>query len=105
VLAVAGLTVALGTAGAVGAQAAAPGCPASLPTFVGGVVQGYPDGRALNVLIGVAEHDARGRAVNPAGLPCGLPGSGCSFCGSGVRSLSALAFVSRGTNARTNLRF
>lgn len=56
---------------------AAPGCPASRPTFLGGRIQGYPDGRAVNVLIGVNHKDSRGRTVNVDGVPCTSAGSAC----------------------------
>ena len=55
------------------AAAIAPGCTAARPTFVGGTIVGYPDGRALNVHIGVSVgyRDATGRliVVAPDGGP------------------------------------
>ncbi len=55
------------------AAAIAPGCTAKQPTFVGGTLVGYPDGRALDAHVGVSVgyHDAAGQlhVVMPDGSP------------------------------------
>jgi len=55
------------------AAAIAPGCTAKQPTFVGGTLAGYPDGRALDAHIGVSVgyRDSAGRlhVVLPDGSP------------------------------------
>jgi hypothetical protein len=80
------LGTALGLAGAVvlsGPVApiarAAPGCPASQPTFVGGRIEGHTDRHAVNAFIGVNHKDSAGRRVDVNGRPCDQGGS----CGPG----------------------
>lgn len=65
-LCVAALTLAALVPPAVSA-AIAPGCTAARPTFVGGTIRGYPDGRAVNTHIGVVIADAAHRRLNPDG--------------------------------------
>jgi hypothetical protein len=54
-------------------------CPAGQPTFVGGQIDGWPDGRSVNALIGVDQFDAAGRKVDAFGVPCTAANSQC--CG------------------------
>lgn len=68
------------TAGALsGPGRAAAACPSGQPTFLGGTIQGWPDDRALNALIGVDQQDSAGRRVDAFGVPCDQAGSAC--CG------------------------
>lgn len=63
----------IGLAQSPAAAAIAPGCTAKQPTFVGGTLVGYPDGRALDAHVGVSVgyHDSNGRlhVVLPDGSP------------------------------------
>src|SRR5262245_25369857 len=52
------------------AQAAAAGCTSDRPTFIGGSVYGYADGRSLNALIGYDLHNASGQKVDLDGVLC-----------------------------------
>lgn len=53
--------------GAAKAAAIAPGCTATQPTFVGGTIRGYPDGRALDVALGVEITDSSHHMLWPDG--------------------------------------
>ena len=71
-----GLMVVLATAvSARPALAVAPGCDSNHPTFIGGPIYGYPDGRTLNALIGLDLVDSSNRKVDLNGVPCAAGGS------------------------------
>lgn len=59
------------------AAAIAPGCSSARPTFIGGPIYGYADGRSLNALIGLDLQDSSGRRVDLNGVPC-TAGGACS---------------------------
>lgn len=51
------------------AAAMAPGCTADRPTYVGGTIYGYPDGRAVYARMGVVIGDSSGHYYLPDGTP------------------------------------
>jgi hypothetical protein len=52
-----------------GEAAVAPGCSTAQPTFVGGTIRGYPDGRFVDTHIGILILDGSNRHINPDGTP------------------------------------
>lgn len=79
------LTFVAGPAARAATQIAA-GCDAAHPTFIGGTIEGYPDSRAVNALIGIDMIDATGQRVDTDGRHGSDPQShfcgGYGFCGS-----------------------
>jgi hypothetical protein len=45
------------------ASTVAPGCTQRFPTALGGRIEGWPDGRAVNALVGIGLHDAKKKDV------------------------------------------
>lgn len=62
-----------------GPSRAAAACPSGQPTFLGGPIQGYPDNRALNAMIGVDMKDSANRQIDVNGRLRG--DADASFCG------------------------
>jgi hypothetical protein len=61
------------------AARAAAGCDAAHPTWIGGLIAGYPDNRAVNAQIGVVVTDSSGASVDSDGHRYGT--AGAHFCG------------------------